>query len=250
MRALLFVIACAALGAAAQDYERERRWEAEIVPALVVGEPLKLRAAGREFLAIHTVAPSARGAVVLAHGRNVHPDHEIIGALRMRLAELGFTTLAIQMPVLGAEATKVEDFYPRLFPEAAERLEAAARWLQDRGERRLALLSHSMGSWMANEYFDNAAVSPYRAWVCLGLTGGFSWTTYRSPRPMLDVYGENDLPAVTSAAWRRRITIAVAAAGSKQVRIAGADHFFTGHEAEVAKVVGEWLGGVLEAAMP
>jgi alpha/beta superfamily hydrolase len=250
VRALLFLISCAAFVASAQDYERERRWEREIVPALVVGEPIKLNAAGREFLAIHTVAPSARGAVVLAHGRNVHPDHEIIGALRMRLAELGFTTLAIQMPILGPEATKAEDFYPRLFPEAAERIEAAGRWLQERGERRLALLSHSMGSWMANEYFDNAGASPYRAWVCMGLTGGYSWSAYRSPRPILDLYGENDLPAVTGAAWRRRMTIALAAAGSRQVKVAGADHFFTGREPEVARVVAEWLGGVLDAATP
>ena len=244
------MISFAALAAAAQDYERERRWEREIVPGLVVGEALKLTAAGREFLAIHTVAPAARGAVVLAHGRNVHPDHEIIGALRMRLADLGFTTLAIQMPILGPEATKAEDFYPRLFPEAAERLEAAARWLQDRGERRLALVSHSMGSWMANEYFDNADASPYRAWVVLGLTGGFSWTAYRSPRPILDVYGENDLPAVTGAAWRRRLTVAIAPAGSRQVKVAGADHFYTGREAQVAKLVADWLGGVLDAATP
>jgi alpha/beta superfamily hydrolase len=243
---LLLLAACAA---AAQDYEREKRWEREIVPAVVVGEPVKLRAAGREFLALHTEAANARGAVVLVHGRNVHPDHEIIGALRMRLAELGYATLSIQMPVLGAEATRAED-YPRIFPEAAQRIEAAGRWLQERGERRLALLSHSMGSWMANEYFDEAAASPYRAWVCLGLTGGFSWATYRSGRPILDVYGENDLAAVTGAAWRRRLTLAFAPEGSRQVQVAGADHFFTGREAQVAALVAEWLGQVLPSATP
>ena len=250
MRALLFLIALASLPAAAQDYERERRWEREIVPSIVAGEALKLRAAGREFLAIHTRANDARGAVVLAHGRNVHPDHEIIGVLRMRLADLGFDTLSIQMPILGPEATRLEEYYPRLFPEAAERLEAAARWLAERGERRVALLSHSMGSWMANEYFDNAEATPYRAWVCLGLTGGFSWATYRSPRPILDVYGENDIPTVLNAAWRRRITLAFAPQGSRQVEIAGADHFFTGREAEVARLVADWLGALLATATP
>ena len=244
-RSIAFLLFACAFHAAAQDYERERRLEREIVPGLVVGEAVRLRAAGREFLALHTEVANARGAVVLAHGRNVHPDHEVIGVLRMRLADLGFTTLAIQMPVLGAEAHRVEDYYPRLFPEAAERIEAAGRWLQDRGERRVALLSHSMGSWMANEYFDEAAASPYRAWVCLGLTGGFSWATYRSARPILDVYGENDLPSVTGAAWRRRLTIAVAPQGSQQAEVAGADHFFAGREAGLAKLVAEWLAGVL-----
>ena len=250
MRTVLLLLLAVAPPAAAQDYERERRWEGEIAPSIVVGEPLKLRAAGRDFLAIHMPAANARGAVVLAHGRNVHPDHEVIGALRMRLADLGFTTLSIQMPILGPEATRVEEYYPRLFPEAAERLDAAGRWLQERGERRVALLSHSMGSWMANEYFDNAEASPYRAWACLGLTGGFSWSTYRSARPILDVYGENDLPAVTGAAWRRRLTLRLAPRGSRQVQVAGADHFFAGREGELAKVVAEWLGSVLEAATP
>ena len=240
---LLLLGACLAR---AQDYARERRWEAEIVPAIVVGEPLKLRnGQGREFLAIHTEASSPRGAVVLAHGRNVHPDHEVIGALRMRLADLGYTTLSIQMPVLGPEAQKAEDFYPRLFPEAADRLAVAALWLQARGERRLALVSHSMGSWMANEYFDGNDASPYRAWVCIGLTGGFSWATYRSPRPILDVYGSADLEVVTQAAWRRRMAIAAAPEGSRQVEVAGANHMFTAKEAELARLIADWLGQVL-----
>ncbi len=248
--ATLVLLLAASTSALAQDFERERRWEREIVPGLVVGESLKLRAAGREFLAIHAEVANARGAVVLAHGRNVHPDHEVIGALRMRLADLGFSTLSIQMPILGPEAQKVEEYYPRLFPEAAERLAAAGRWLQERGQRRIALVSHSMGSWMANEYFDGADASPYRAWVCMGLTGGYSWRAYRSARPVLDVYGENDLPAVTGAAWRRRVTIAFAPAGSRQVEIAGADHMYAGREAELAKAIADWLDAVLGPATP
>jgi pimeloyl-ACP methyl ester carboxylesterase len=151
------------------------------------------------------------------------------------------------MPILGPEAQRVEDYYPRLFPEAAERLDVAARWLQAQGERRIALVSHSMGSWMANEYFDQADASPYRAWVVLGLTGGYSWRAYRSARPILDVYGENDNPSVTTAAWRRRLTIAFAPQGSRQVEIAGADHMFTGREVELAQRIARWLGEVMPA---
>jgi alpha/beta superfamily hydrolase len=243
---LLPLLAAVALGAAAQDYAREKRLEAEIVPALVVGEPVKLRtAAGREFLAIHAQARAARGAVVLVHGRNVHPDHEVIGTLRMRLVDRGYTTFSIQMPVLGAEAQRVEDYYPALFPEAAERIGVAARWLAARGEKRLALLSHSMGSWMANEYLDANPSSPYAAWVCLGLTGGFSWATYGAARPILDVSGSADLPAVVDGAWRRRLAVASAAEGSRQVIVEGANHMFAGRDAELARIVADWLDGVL-----
>jgi dienelactone hydrolase len=232
----------------AQDYAREQRLEREILP-VVVGEPVKLRlAAGREFLGLHTQAAGAKAAVVLVHGRNVHPDHDLTGALRVALADLGYTTLSIQMPVLGAEAQRVEDYYPALFPEAAERIGVAAAWLRERGESRIALVSHSMGSWMANEYFDANPRSPYAAWVCLGLTGGYSWATYASPRPILDVYGEADLPAVVGAAWRRRMAMASAAEGSRQVRIEGADHSFTGKHQALAREIAGWLATTLPAA--
>lgn len=246
-RITIALAACAATLAPAQDYARERRWEAEIVPGLVVGEAVKLRtAAGHEFLALFTEAARPKGAVVLAHGRNVHPDHEVIGALRMRLADRGYTTLSIQMPILRPEATRVEEYYPKLFPEAAERLDLAARWLGSRAGPKLALVSHSMGAWMANEYLDGAAASPYRAWVSIGLTGGFSWATYRSPRPILDVSGSSDLPAVVDGAWRRGLAIRFAPEGSRQVVVEGADHMFSGRERELSTLIADWLDGALK----
>ncbi len=243
---LCLCLALAATAAGAQDYAREKRWESEIVPGLVVGEAVKLRtAAGHEFLGLHTPVSRARGAVVLVHGRNVHPDHEVIGVLRMKLADRGYSTLSIQMPILGPEASRVEEYYPALFPEAAERIGLAARWLAARGEARLALVSHSMGSWMANEYFDANPASPYRAWVSLGLTGGYSWAAYRSPRPILDISGSADLAPVAEAAWRRRMTLAFAPEGSRQVIVAEADHFFNGRQGELAAIVADWLDVVL-----
>ncbi|HYC34828.1 MAG TPA: DUF3530 family protein [Usitatibacter sp.] len=243
----VLALALASACASAQDYAREKRWESEIVPALVVGDPVKLRTAGgHEFLALYTEASNPRGAVVLAHGRNVHPDHGLIGALRMKLADRGYTTLSIQMPILGSDAQSIDEYYPRLFPEAAERLGIAARWLAQRGQSRLALVSHSMGAWMANEYFDAAADSPYRAWVSIGITGGFSWGTYGSPRPILDVSGSEDFPTVVDATWRRRMAIAFAPAGSRQVVVAGADHYFTARESDLARIVGDWLDEVLK----
>lgn len=36
----------------------------------------------------------------------------------------------------------------------------------------MAIVSQSMGSWMANEYFDANREFAFCAWACLGLTGG------------------------------------------------------------------------------
>ena len=104
-----------ALPASAQDFEREKRWAAEVTPALVVGDAVQIKASsGREFLGLYTEAKNAKAALVLVHGVGLHPDHGVIGILRTRLADLGYTTLSIQMPVQAREAG-VDDYYPKVF---------------------------------------------------------------------------------------------------------------------------------------
>lgn len=242
---LVLVLALAAFPAAAQDYAREKRWSEEVVPGLVVGDAVWLEtAAGRKFLAIHARPEKPKGALVIVHGIGVHPDHGVIGVLRTKLADLGWTTLSIQMPVQAAEA-RSEAYYPKLFPESIDRIRKAAAWLVAREGPRVAIVSHSLGSWMTNAYFDETADSPLRAWACLGLTGGYSWGAYFSPRPILDVYGENDLEPSVNAAWRRRLTLATGAEGSRQVMIAGADQAYAKREDELAATVAAWLAGVM-----
>jgi triacylglycerol esterase/lipase EstA (alpha/beta hydrolase family) len=240
---LLFLVA--AFPAAAQDYAREKRWADEVVPALVVGDAVWLEvAAGRKYLAIYTPATKPKGAVVIVHGIGVHPDHGMIGVLRAKLTDLGWSTLSVQMPVQAADA-RSEAYYPALFPEAIDRIARASAWLVAKDGPRVAIVSHSLGAWMTNAYFDETAASPFKAWACLGLTGGYSLATWFSPRPILDVYGENDLESSVSAAWRRGLTLASAAQGSRQVMIAGADHFYAGKEDELARTISGWLAEVL-----
>ena len=230
--------------ASAQDYAREKRWADEIVPAVVVGDPVYLTQArgknpAHKFLALHADAPNAKTAIVLVHGVGVHPDHGIIGALRVKLNDAGYTTLAIQMPVAGSDA-KIEDYYPVVFDEASARIESAARWLLDRGVKRIVLLSHSMGAWMANEYLLNAEQIPYSAWICIGITGRI--TSPSSIRiPTLDLYGEHDIDnAKRAAPWRRLMKVFMAS-GSEQVEIAGADHYHAGKENEAAQAIVRFL---------
>jgi len=121
------------------------------------------------FSGLFTQTPNAPAAIVLVHGVGVHPDHGVIGALRVSLADAGYTTLSIQMPVQKADAG-VNDYYPAVFPEAVERnpRRGPGGWRQ-KGIRRTVLLSHSMGSWMSNVYYEGnfrRAVLPRgSAWV-------------------------------------------------------------------------------------
>lgn len=238
--ALLFLMFLSGAGVAhAQDFAREQRWADEVVPALVVGEPVWLSgAAQRKFLGLYTEAKDAKAAVVLVHGIGVHPDFGVIGALRVSLADAGYTTLSIQMPVQKADAVS-KDYYPAVFPDAVERIRAAGRWLQGKGAGRIVLLSHSMGSWMSNVYYEETANSPFAAWICMGLTGGYG-NMSNVKVPVLDLYGENDLRNVLRADWRRKLTIG-GIDGSRQVRIEGADHHYAGKEKELSAVIDTFL---------
>jgi uncharacterized protein YhfF/pimeloyl-ACP methyl ester carboxylesterase len=228
----------------AQDYARERRWADEIVPAVVVGDPVYLQQVrgkdpSHKFLGLYAEAPNAKTAIVLVHGVGVHPDHGIIGALRVKLNDAGYTTLSIQMPVAGADA-KVEDYYPAVFDEAGGRIAVAARWLEQKGYGQSVLLSHSMGAWMANEYLLNADSVPFAAWICMGITGRI--TSPSSIRiPTFDVYGENDLDNARRAAPWRRLMKLFMASGSEQVEVAGADHFYAGRENDAAREIVRYL---------
>jgi pimeloyl-ACP methyl ester carboxylesterase len=240
---LLFVVTTAQ----AQDHAREQRLHDEIVPSLVVGDAVYLKAkSGREFLALYTLAAQSKTALVIVHGIGVHPDHGVIGTLRVRLADMGYTTLSIQMPVL--EKDKIaSDYYPALFPDALDRIDKAAAFLKTKGYERVVLLSHSMGSWMSNVYLDQTVAPPFAAWICMGLTGGFqsrvmgiTLPILSVKLPILDVYGEKDLPQSVGAAPRRASAIANLPK-SKQVRIGGADHFYTSKENDLTNVIDTWL---------
>jgi pimeloyl-ACP methyl ester carboxylesterase len=233
--ALAVALVLAPLPASAQaDYAREQRWAEEVGPAIVVGDPIELAlASGRKFLAIYTPNPKAAAGVIVVHGLGVHPDWALIGVLRTRLAEHGYATLSIQMPVLAADAKG--DQYPPLFPEAGERIAAAIAYLRGKGLGKIAIVSHSMGSRMTNYFLNHAGSSRIDAWVAVGIQGEFiEPATFKVP--VLDLYGEKDLPAVLDGAPKRAAAIR-GIRGSGQVQVAGAGHFFTGKEDELVRQV-------------
>ncbi len=235
---LLLIVAHLTYGA---DYAREKKWADEITPGIVVGDPVYLEGrAGHKFLTIYTAAPNAQAGLVIVHGIGVHPDHGLIGTLRSALADHGYTTLSVQMPVLAAEASAEE--YLSTFGEAGERLQVAVDFLQAKGYKKIAIVSHSMGSSMTHAYFASTPSAPVNAWVCIGLGGedDFRHMTF----PVLDLYGENDLAAVLQGAERRTASIKEVPR-SQQVMAPQADHFFTNQRAELVRYVRDFLDKAL-----
>lgn len=245
MRVILFFgVLLFVSGARGADYQREERWAAEIVPYLVIGDPIYLQTdKGRKFLNLYTEVTKAKAAVILVHGRGIHPDWGLINPLRMRLADQGYTTLSAQMPVQGAEAGG--DAYVPLFPEAGERLAAAVKFLRERGYQKIALVSHSMGARMSADYLKNNLAAPLFAWVAVSITydtlGSLSGVKF----PILDLYGEQDLPQVLNNN-QARAQVLKKISGSVQIMAPKADHFFYGQEDALVKYVKNFLDQSLQ----
>ena len=221
------------------DSAREARWRAEVEPGLVVGDAYTLTTAvGQPFFSIFTDGKQKQVAFVLVHGVGVHPDFGLIGRLRVLLADAGYATLAIQMPVRPKETTDATE-YASTFPDATARLASAHAWLRQRGYARVILASHSMGAWMANVYFQQTPDAPYVAWIAMGVTGRILPLKSNS-LPVLDLYGQNDLAPNLSSAWLRRAHL-VLLPQSQQVMIANADHHYAGVEAEASRVIVDFV---------
>lgn len=228
---------------AASNYAREKQWADEITPGIVVGDPVYLEQKNRhKFLGIYTEADKAKMGLVVVHGIGIHPDWGMIGVLRQRLPDHGYTTLSIQMPILAVDAKP--EAYVVHFPEAVERLQLAVAYLKSKGYKRVALVSHSLGSRMSHGYMVRNPVG-VSAWAGLGTgTGPGPVITYDGIKaPVLDLYGANELPPVLDGAAKRKASLKGNAL-SRQVVIPDTDHFFSNHEDTMVKAVKDFLDSV------
>ena len=250
MRSLAIVLLlAAAANVSAQDWEREARWAKQIVPAVLVGEVvwLQQKTEDHKFLALYTEAEKPRGALIIAHGRGWSPDYELYGVIRTKLADAGYTTLSIQLPVLGGGA-KVGDYLPT-YPDAADRLEVATDFLLAKGFKNIAIVSHSLGASMANQYLINARkATNIKAWAFIGIINGLE-EMFRIKIPVLDIYGGKDWE-ITMVGSAERLKQIAKNPGSKQVVVPDALHFFEGREDDLVREVVTWLDGLFHAGKP
>lgn len=234
---------------AASDTAKEQRWADQIVDALMDGEDEWLKAGDHKFLTIYTEASEGerkRAAIVL-HGIGVHPDWpQVISPLRIGLAEHGWATLSMQMPVLPNEA-KFKEYRP-LFEEVAPRIDAGLAFLKTQGIEKVAIIAHSLGAAMASYYLAHNE-SPIAAIVGVGMSSGSGDARMDSAVslenikiPAFDLYGSDDLESIIEAAPKR--AAAADKAGNKtykQLKVEGANHFFDGKEEKLLELVTTWL---------
>lgn len=233
------------LSSHAADYAREAKWADEVTPSVLTGDPVWLEIpSGHKFLTLYTEADAskikAKTGVIVIHGMGVHPDWGLIGPLRQNLPEYGYATLSIQMPVLKADAKG--DEYPATFDEAAERIKIAQEFLAAKGYQKIVLLTHSMGGRMTARYLDKNPQANVSAWVAIGAPAVLNYDKLKFP--ILDLYGENDLPQVLKSAKARAKGLSGNAKSMQQIA-PKADHFFNGYDAPLLDAVKQYLDKTL-----
>ena len=250
-RALTLTLLLSFAGVAtAADVERERRLVAELEASLFDGDLQQLSAGNVTFAAVELSPESypVRGSIVLLHGRGVHADWpDNIGPLRIALAENGWQTLSIQLPVLDKSAKYFD--YLAILPETFPRIEGGIKHLLTSGHQPIILLAHSCGTHMAMAWLEATVGRPIDAFIGIGMGA----TDYRQPMqrpfpfatlkiPVLDIYGSEDYPAVHRLAPVRLEAIQAGGnVSSTQLIVDGAAHNFTGYSDSMAEAISRWL---------
>jgi pimeloyl-ACP methyl ester carboxylesterase len=238
-------------GTAMAEAAHERVLATRILENLEHGQPVRLQDNQHEFLALyHPVYGSRlRSAVLLVHGMGSHPDWpEVIQPLRIRLPGRGLSTLSLQMPVLPVSTPA--DEYGVTMPEAIRRIAAGVKFLRSRDYASVFIIGYSFGAATALNYLAEQPDVDVEGLVTisilareylqppLDLTVLFS----RVDLPVLDIYGGRDFPEVIRLAQDRRQ--AARSGGNSEFRqavVEGADHYYTGQEEMLVKIITDWL---------
>lgn len=176
---------------------------------------------GGEFLA---GAGSPNTGVILMHGRGLTPDSAVTRQLRYSLNNDGYSTLAIENPVPAdyngnGSNTDFPDYVADLgpgganyvFPETYERVRAASTYLQSLGVEQIVLSGFSLGSRLATAHLargQQAGDLPIVGLLNVGMYGNsvdplnVVLTLDEVTVPVLDIFGDKDTNAVTTAADR------------------------------------------------
>lgn len=196
-----------------------------------------------------------RPGIVLMHGRNSHADGPVVGFMRKRLNERGYTTLSLAnpLPPTGDEfADYVKDLAGGnfVFPEAGARLKAAVQVLKAKKLPGAYLLGFSMGSRLMSSFLagtdrDQKDIRGFVA-LSIGVNGPGPLNALNTLRavsvPMIEICGEADSDVAKSAAERRTVYESSGGPSYTQFVLPGnVPHNFAGSEELVLQHIVAWL---------
>jgi pimeloyl-ACP methyl ester carboxylesterase len=256
MLLISLLYAFTANAASKSDLAKEKRWEEQIVPSILVGEAITLTADDVEFLGLYAepATEQEKGAVILLHGIGVHPAWpDVIEPLRMELPDYGWHTLSLQMPILGNEAES-KDYAP-LFPEVPARIQAGVDFLKSKGIRNIVLAGHSLGSTMGSYYLALKKDPEVRVFAILsggpGVPGDARMDSLANFQKItdvaiLDVYGSEDREFVLDAvSARKKLSADMPGSRYQPLEIDGAGHFYQKKQQELVTGISNGLDDIV-----
>lgn len=200
-------------------------------------------------------------AVILLHGRKLHPDGPVTGQLRRSLWRLGYSTLSIQNPVPTANdefPDYVQDINGKnyVFPEAYARVRTAIAHMKQLGAREVVLLGFSMGARMHSAFLAKGEATELPVVGLIALSNGVNGIPPLNAAaslngialPVLDVSAGGDPDVEKSLELRKAAYQAGGGTAFTGFIVKGAvPHDFAGSEQELQRLVHSWIATVAPA---
>ena len=238
----------------APDTAREKAIADALISRVRPDQAVWLDADGTKVLALYDddTKGKPRGTAIILHGIEASPDmNGIVHVLRIGLPDRGWSTLAVQLPVLppGSPPTA----YAGTLAGADKRLQAAMAYLKTKQAGPIVLVGYELGAVLALRGAGQAGVA---AVVALDVSSSdvavppaeVNAALEKARVPVLDLYGSVDSPARLNLAPPRAASARKAGnTGFRQEPLAGADDRFTGMAPLVMRRVSAWLDKVIAA---
>lgn len=187
---------------------------AEAVSAQIEqGKPVWLTAASGTFLAVldQELSIAEKGAAILLPTVNEQVDaNGLIHHLRTTLPQYGWTTLAVQLPLLDENSNSIYDYIENE-SEINNRLNAAINYLISNGSSNIIIIGKGIGAAAGANFLANKDSGNIRAYIGISMTSHTEQNSWlNSPLslskltlPILDLYGSQDHLDVISSARNR-----------------------------------------------
>ncbi len=233
------------------------------------GRIVQLAVGDKRFPALYHRHEGAResGAVLILHERGEYPAWpDVVSPLARGLPRYGWSTLALRLPTPspatpGSSEAGNSDARDSLEQTIRLTIDAAIARLQKEGVSVIVLLGYGLGAAMAQTYLAQAPQDTVKALVAVSPYSTPGAETFPGSVPVLDVFGERDLPQVIRhieerardarrAGWMRTAQAQPFPAGGRESQegtryrpqlISGAGHDYRGFEELLLKYVLGWL---------
>ncbi len=242
----------------------EKQWRQQLSQQQLSGERLELEAGGSKFLAIyqHYQSKKEYGAAIVLHDKAMHPDwQKVVQPLRLQLADKGWNTLSIQLPIQG-KALDLEAL-TKFYADGAARVAAAVDYLRQKKVANIFIIAYGRGGYPAFSYVvnvletaDKETTASIKGLVLVSHSSYIGQPVAKGQKPhpentaamieklkipLLDIYGSYDNLAVLNSSQAKRAAANHAGIDFSQQQVLHADHFYQAQQQQLVQRIHGWM---------